>query len=144
MSVGAIGPDPGFFTSPSTLPAGLAGGSAVGPTGGAASSTPSGSAVSSYQTAYNNLTIQDNIELIQVSTASPDAAASNVSNVLAQAAKLQQQELAAQQAAQASAGNAPITAPAIPSLTSMKQQSDSLAASDLANGTIGALVDTSA
>ena len=83
--------------------------------------------------------------MIQVSLASPDAAAANVSNVLAQAAALQQQELAAQQQAQSAAANATVAAPpTVASLASVIQQSDANASSDLSNGTLGASIDTTA
>ena len=144
MSVGTIGPpNPGFFTSPSTLPAGLAGGSAVGPSK-PAGTTGSTSGATSYQTALSNLTILDNIELVKVAEGTPDQAAANVSNVLAQATALQQKQLADAHAAQLAAGHGTVSAPAVPSLLSIVQQSNAAAAADLANGTIGGLVNTSA
>jgi len=159
MSVGPIAgsplPDPGFYTSPSSLPTGLSGGSASSTASSAAAATASSAATSSaagtpaqispYLTEYNTLQQQDAAELIQVSLASPDAAQANVADVLAQAAALQQQQLAAQQQAQSTAANATITAPpAVPSLESLIQQSDANANSDLSNGTLGASIDASA
>lgn len=151
MSVGSIGslPDPGYYSSPSTLPAGLSGGSATGSTISQAASATSSSAtaaaaVSPYQTAYANLQEQDAAELIQVSTSTAGAAQTNVSNVLAQAAALQAQQLATQQAAAATASAAApaITAVSLPSLTSLIQQSDTNANNDIANGTLGSSVST--
>jgi len=103
--------------------------------------TPAAAAVSPYRSAYDALMQQDAAELLQVSLGSASDAQSNVSNVLAQAAKLQQEQLAAQQQAQAAAPP-PIAAPAVPSLASVIQQSNASASSDLSNGTLGASVDT--
>ena len=124
MGVGSIG-----------LPAGLAGGSSTLPAGAPAQP-------SSYQSAYSNLLQQDTAELLQVSFGSADAAQSNVSNVLAQAAALQQQQLAAQQQAQVSAQNAPVPPSVpVPTLTSVIQQSNTNAYADISNGTLGASID---
>jgi hypothetical protein len=98
---------------------------------------------SPYQTAYDNLMQQDTADLLQVTFGSAANAQTNVSSVLAQAAALQQQQIAAQQQAQ-SAAPAAITAPTVPTLTSVIQQSDSSASSDLSQGTLGASIDTSA
>jgi hypothetical protein len=107
----------------------------------AAGATTPATAISSYQSAYNSLLQQDASELLNVSLGSSSAASANVANVLAQAASLQQQQLAAQQQAQ-SAAPPPITAPAIPSLASVIQLSNSAASSDLSNGTLGASIDS--
>jgi hypothetical protein len=121
---------------------GAIGGSSLPPLG--LSSTPSPPAtatVSPYQSAYDALLQQDAAELLQLSLGSATAAASNVSNVLAQAAALQQEQLAAQQQAQA-APPPPIAEPAVPTLASVIQQSNASASSDLSNGTLGASIDT--
>jgi hypothetical protein len=132
-------PDPGFYNSPSTLPAGLASGSSSGPSTSAAGTAAQ---PSSYQSAYSNLLQQDTAELLQVSFGSADAAQSNVSNVLAQAAALQQQELAAQQQAQTAAANVPAPSTvSVPTLTSIIQQSNANAYANMSNGTLGASID---
>jgi hypothetical protein len=140
MGVGSIGqtslPDPGFYSSPSTLLAGLASDSSTS-AAGTATAQPS-----SYQTAYSNLTQQDTAELLGVSFGSPDAAQSNVASVLAQAAALQQQQLAAQQQAQVAAANVPAPpSVSVPTLTSVIQQSNANAYADISNGTLGASID---
>jgi hypothetical protein len=140
MGVTSVGqsalPDPGFYSSSSTLPPGLATGSSASAAGTTAAQP------SAYQSAYSNLLQQDTAELLQVSFGSADAAQSNVSNVLAQAAALQQQELAAQQQAQVAAANVPAPASVpVPTLTSMIQQSNANAYADISNGTLGASID---
>ncbi len=153
MSVGPIGgsslPDPGFFSYPSTssesgsATAASSASSAAPSTGSAVSSTgPTAAAAAQnpYQSAYANLVQQDTAELLQVSFGSSSDAQSNVASVLAQAAALQQQQLAAQQQAQ-TAAPAPITAPVTATLAGVLQQSDAGARSDLANGTLGASID---
>jgi hypothetical protein len=131
MTVSATGnstpPNPGSYAYPSTSAA-------------ASSAAP---AQSPYQSAYDTLVQQDTAELLQVSLGSQADAQSNLASVLAQAAALQQQQLAAQQRAQTAAPPA-ITAPSVPSLTSLLQQSDANASGDLSKGTLGASVDTSA
>lgn len=142
-SIGSL-PDPGFYSSPSNLPSGLDSGSAPSSAPSSTSSTSTPSTLNAYQQSYANLQQADAAELIAVSIGSADAAQSNVSNVLAQAAQLQQQQLAAQQAAAAAAASAApaITAPAVPSYTDLVQQSDTNASQDLANGTLGSTVNT--
>src|ERR1700680_4673871 len=135
MGVTSVGqsalPDPGFYSS-SALPPGLASGSSASAPGTTAAQP------SAYQSAYSNLLQQDTAELLQVSFGSADAAQSNVSNVLAQAAALQQQQLAAQQQAQVSAQNAPVPPSVpVPTLTSVIQQSNTNAYADISNGTLG-------
>jgi hypothetical protein len=142
MGVGSVGqstlPGPGFYSSPSTLPAGLASGSSTSAAGTPAQT----SSTSAYQSAYSNLLQQDTAELLQVSFGSADAAQSNVSNVLAQAAALQQQGLAAQQQAQVAAENAPSPPTvSVPTLTSIIQQSNANAYANMSNGTLGASID---
>lgn len=151
MTVSATGssplPDPGFYAYPSTSDATAADASSS-PSGTAATSASTSSASaapaqSPYRSAYDNLVQQDTAELLQVSFGSSADAQSNLASVLAQAAALQQQQLAAQQQAQ-TAAPPPIAAPSVPSLTSLLQQSDAGASGDLAKGTLGASVDTSA
>jgi hypothetical protein len=153
MSVSATGssslPDPGFYAYPSTSAAADASSSSSSSASGTAS-TPAGTSSaatapvqSPYQSAYDDLVQQDTAELLQVSFGSQADAQSNLASVLAQAAALQRQQLAAQQQAQ-SAPPPPIAAPAVPTLTSLLQQSDGDASSDLAQGTLGASIDTSA
>ncbi len=153
MTVSATGssplPDPGFYAYPATSaatavsspPSGTAAGSASPPA--STSSTSAAPAQSSYRSAYDDLVQQDTAELLQVSFGSSADAQSSLASVLAQAAALQQQQLAAQQQAQTAAPPA-ITAPSVPSLTSLLQQSDANANGDLSQGTLGASVDTSA
>jgi hypothetical protein len=151
MSVGAIGgsplPDPGYYDYPSTAGAADASSSSSGSgTASASAGTSPASAApaqSPYRSAYDDLQQQDAAELLQVSFGSQADAQSNLASVLAQAAALQRQQLAAQQQAQ-TAAPPPIAAPAVPTLTSLLQQSDGNASSDLAQGTLGASVDTTA
>ena len=110
---------------------------------GGTSSAATAPAQSPYQSAYDDLVQQDTAELLQVSFGSQADAQSNLASVLAQAAALQRQQLAAQQQAQ-SAAPPPIAAPSVPTLTSLLQQSDGDASGDLAQGTLGASVDTTA
>lgn len=142
MSVSATGssslPDPGFYGYPSSASASSPAQDASG--GAPAAAAP---AQSSYQTAYDNLLQQDTADLLQVSFGSSSDAQANIASVLAQATALQQQQLAAQRQAQTAAAPA-IAAPSAPTLTSVIQQSDGNAASDLSNGTLGASIDTSA
>ncbi len=151
MSVSATGssslPDPGFYAYPSTsAPADASSSSSASGTASAPAGTSSAAtapAQSPYQSAYDDLVQQDTAELLQVSFGSQADAQSNLASVLAQAAALQRQQLAAQQQAQ-SAAPPPIAAPSVPTLTSLLQQSDGDASGDLAQGTLGASVDTTA
>ncbi len=151
MSVSATGssalPDPGFYSYPSSaaaLSAPATSSSPAAPSSSAASgSSAAPTQISSYQTAYDSLMQQDTSELLEVTFDSAAAADANVDDVLAQAAALQQQQLAAQQQAQTAPPPA-ITVPTVPSFASVVQQSDGSAGSDLANGTIGASIDTTA
>jgi hypothetical protein len=88
------------------LPTGLAYGSA--PQSTASTAATASSATSSYEADYQSLQQYDASELIQVSLGSAAAAASNVDSVLAQAAALQSQEKAAQNAAAAAGANSDI------------------------------------
>jgi hypothetical protein len=149
MSVSATGtspvPDPGYYGYPSASAssASSASGSSSASSAPAASGAPAAPAQSPYQSAYDDLVQQDTAELLQVSFGSQADAQSNLASVLAQAAALQRQQLAAQQQAQ-TAAPPPITAPTVPTLTSLLQQSDGNASSDLEQGTLGASVDTTA
>ncbi len=146
MSVDAASlPQPGFYSYSSSLPTGLNYGSALS-TGtapaGSSSTAGSSTAATSYQQAYASLEQQDTAELLSVSFGSAQSAQSNIASVLAQASALQQQQQAAAQQAAAQAATTPITAPSIPTMTSVLQTSDANANSDLSNGTLGASVDT--
>jgi hypothetical protein len=134
VSVDAIGGSsvPGFYSYPSV------------PASTAASSASSSSTISPYVSEYDTLLQQDASELLDVSLGTPAAAASNVSSVLAQAAALQAQQLAAQRQTAATASVPTIATPAVPTLSSIQQQSDTDASTDLSNGTLGASIDASA
>ncbi len=160
MSVDAAGlPQPGFYSYPSSLPSGLSLGDAestarapAASSSGSSSSasgsgtSPAAAPISPYQQAYANLEQADTAELMSVSLGSSGSAQSNIASVLQQAAALQQQQIAAQQQAaqQASSGAPAIQAPSVPNYTSIVQQSDANASSDLSNGTLGASIDTTA
>ncbi|HEX3550663.1 MAG TPA: hypothetical protein VHT53_09810 [Candidatus Elarobacter sp.] len=142
-------PQPGFYSYPSSLPTGLSRGSAAS-TGTASATSSSSSAAGSgssaaatvnpYQAAYASLQQQDTAELMQVTLGSAQSAQANVASVLAQAAALQQQEAASPP----QATTVPITMPSVPSMTSIVQQTTTNANSDIANGTLGASIDTTA
>jgi hypothetical protein len=154
MSVGAVsGPDPAFYSYPSTLPPSLTAAASSSSASAVSSATSSAAAtpLSSYQAEFDTLQQDDAAELLQVSLGSTANAQSNVASVLAQAAALQSQQLAAQQqqdaasaqaAVQSSTGSTtdsststssssdPLT---LPTLQSLFDQSDSDASANLSN-----------
>ena len=132
MSVGSTSlPQPGFYSSPSSLPTGLANGDAP-------ASAPT-SAQNPYQAAFANLKAYDTAELMSVSFGSAQNAESNVESVLAQAAALQQKSATVQQPVAPA-----IVVPTVPTLASIQASSNGNASSDLSNGTLGASIDATA
>ena len=127
MSVGPTAgpstPDPAAYTYTPALPSGIANGAAPS----SASSSP---APSPYAAEYRSLQQQDAAELLQVSLASPAAAAANVESVLAQAAALQHEQPATQPQQTA------ITAPVTPTFDEVANASNGAA-----NAAIGAYVN---
>lgn len=113
MSVSSVGsistPDPGFFSTGSSGPAGLTTLNAsvetpppvTAATAAASTSTPgttSGSkTISPLQAEYNLLQQEDTQELLTASFESPSASLANANDVFAQVATIQDQQLAAQQ-----------------------------------------------
>jgi hypothetical protein len=152
MSVDAVsGPDPAFYSYPSTLPpsAGVAASSSsTASASGSSSTAPSATAapLSSYQAEYATLQQDDAAELMQVSLGSAANAQSNVTSVLAQAAALQAQQQAALQAQAAASADAGVQSSTtssstssasdplnLPTLQSLFDQSDSDASTNLGN-----------
>jgi len=72
-------PNPGYYSYPSNLPAGLE--PSGSPSSAAGTSTP---AQSTYQQAYENLQVYDAQELLSVSFGTPQNAFENVLSVLSQ------------------------------------------------------------
>lgn len=161
MSVDATSlPSPAFYSYPSTLPSALTAGSGSAATASGSSSSGSGTAasnaaspaasgaspLSSYEAEYDTLQTDDTEELMNVSLGSTANAQSNLAGVLAQAAALQDAQLATQQqqaatdadaAVQSSTASAPSASssasPALPTLQSIVAQSDSDASTNLGN-----------
>ena len=155
MSVDAVsGPDPAFYSYPSTLPPGVGGAASSSSTASASATSaasPSASAapLSSYQAEFATLQQDDAAELMQVSLGSTANGQSNVASVLAQAAALQAQQSAAQQAQAAASADAAVqsstssttgsstsssTDPlSLPTLQSLFDQSNSDASTNLSN-----------
>lgn len=94
-------PTPAFYSYPSTLPSGLGAGSA-------SSATAAGSSSSGYESEYDTLQTDDAEELMNVSLGSTANAQSNLASVLAQAAALQDSQVAAQQQQAASDADAAV------------------------------------
>jgi hypothetical protein len=151
MSVDAVsGPDPAFYSYPSTLPpsAGVAASSLATGSSSTASSA-SAAPLSSYQAEFDTLQQDDAAELLQVSLGSTANAQSNVASVLAQAAALQAQQQSAQQAQAAASADAAVQSSSssttgsstsgasdsltLPTLQSLFDQSDSAASTNLGN-----------
>ena len=135
MSVDAVsGPDPSFYSYPSTLPSALTVPAASSTT---AASSPSASPLSSYKAEFDTLQQDDAAELLQVSLGSTSNAQSNVASVLAQAAALQAQQQAAQQAQAAASADAAVQSSSdplnLPTLQSLFDQSDGDASTNLGN-----------
>lgn len=161
MSVDAVsGPDPSFYSYPSTLPSALtvpaASSSSSASAATSTASSASGSPLSAYESEYDTLQQDDAEELMQVSLGSTANAQSNLASVLAQAAALQDQQLAAQQQQAAASADAAVQSSSsttgssstsssstssssasdplsLPSLQSLFDQSDSDASSNLSN-----------
>jgi hypothetical protein len=142
MSVQPIGsasiPDP----AANSYPSGTTAASGTTSSSGSGTSATSASQISSYQAEYNTLQEQDAAELLQVSFASPADAQANVASVLAQAAALQNQQLATQQQQASAAADAAVQSTASSTSSSSSSSSDPLAIPTLTD--ITAQSDTAA
>jgi hypothetical protein len=149
VSVSSVGglsvnlPDPGFYSS-GNLPAGLDPASSATTTSASTGSTAS-SAAKAIQAEYNLLNQQDTAELLYASFLTPEQGIINANAVLQQAANIQDQQLAAAQAARLAQSDAEVTGstpasgatPAgdvsnLPSASSLISQSDAAAQAALA------------
>ena len=141
MSVDSVsGPDPAYYSYPSSLPSALtapvsSSSTSTTPATSATSTSASATPISSYQAEFDTLQQDDAAELLQVSLGSTANAQSNLASVLAQAAALQGQQQAAQQAqagsvASSSSASDPLN---LPTLQSLFDQSDSDAGTNLSN-----------
>ena len=126
--------DPAFYSYPSTLPAGLEPSTASTSTSTTSSSSTTTPPESPYQLQYNALQQYDNQELFAVTFASPQAAAANVTAVLAQWAGIQAGQQASWQQSQLTQANAAISGalpaestinvPTVPSMSDIVGQSE--------------------
>ncbi len=143
MSVDAVGgPDPAYYSYPSSLPSALTAPVTSSPSASSSASSSAGAApISSYQSEFDTLQQDDAAELLQVSLGSAANAQSNVASVLAQAAALQGQQQAAQQAQAAASAGAAVQGSSssasdplnLPTLQSLFDQSNSNAGTNLSN-----------